>query len=160
MKHVGLICGILVIIGLFFLLVILGEVLIFEAYPPQLPDTGTTEQQQQQWMWIASFESWARVCVAIAGAASLLWYGLAQWTFKIRNEGKGSEKRVVWGLLFLFPIVAGIVSCILVDRAEKMWIAYLFFILNGLIPYYLATLLFSPASFKYIPWGAKQIRRW
>ena len=39
-----------------------------------------------------------------------------------------------------------------------MFLADLFFVLNAVLPYYLATLLFSPSSFKYAPLGGKSVR--
>ena len=143
---------ILVITALFGFAVIYVEIPVLETYPPQLPDNLTMGQ------WMASFQKWALVCVVSAGVASLLWYVLAQWVFKI-NRWEDTGKRMFWVLLFLVPITTIIVSCIYVEEVENtlMWTS-LPFALNGLLPYYLTTLLFSPLSFKYIPIGAKQIR--
>ena len=143
---------ILVITALFGFAVIYVETPILETYPPQLSGNLTIGQ------WISSFQKWAISCVVSAGLASLLWYILAQWGFKI-NRGTGAGKRIVWCLLFLVPIIIIIVSCIYVEEAESsLWLAKLFFALNGLFLYYLTTLLFSPLSFKYTPIGAKLFR--
>ena len=137
---------ILVIIVLFGVAVIYVETPILEAYPPQLSSTSNLTIGQ----WISSFQKWAILCVVSAGLTSLFWYVLAQWVFTINNEGKGAGKRIVWVLLFLAPIIMSIVSSIYVEAAESgLWRAYLFFALNGLLLYYLTTLLFSPLSFKY-----------
>ena len=126
---------------------------ILETYPPDLPDNGVTKGQ-----WIASFQNYASLCVVSAGGASLLWYIFAQFVFKI-NRGDGAGKRIVWFLLFLVPIIMIIVSCIYVEEAKSsLWLANLFFFVNGVLPYYLTTLLFSPPSFKYAAIGAEQIR--
>ena len=126
---------------------------ILEAYPPQLSDNNLTIAQ-----WVANFQNWAIWCVISAGLASLLWYVLGQFGFKI-NTGKGVRKRIVWYLLSFIPIITIIMSYIYIGEAESsLWLAKLFFVLNGILPYYLTTLLFSPPSFKYAPLGAKQIR--
>lgn len=154
MKHAGHISGILFIIILFFFLVYL-ELWFLDLNPPQLPDGLNMEE------WKASFQRWAFICVGAAGFASLLWYGLAQWGFKI-NRWEDAGKRSRWIFLFLFPIVAIILGVIFVERAESglRFEQCVFFIINGLLSYYLATLLFSPVSFKYTPAGAKYIRHW
>lgn len=147
---------ILVIITLFGIAVIYVETPILETYPPQLPDADDNSIDIGQ--WISSFQKWAILCVVIAGLASLFWYVWAQWGFKI-NRREGHGKRLLWVLLFVVPIIIIIVSCIYVEEAKNSpWLAYLFFALNGLLPYYLTTLLFSPSSFKYAPFGAKLLR--
>lgn len=153
MKHAGYIFGILFITALFFLAVI-GELFLLDANPPQLSVTTNLTMGE----WKESFKTWAFVCVGTAAAASFLWYIFAQKVFNINNR-KSVGKRVIWTLLSLFPAAAIAASVILVERTESSlkWV-YLLFALNGLLPYYLATLLFSPSSFKYTPIGAKGIR--
>ena len=152
MEPIGNISAILLITVVFILLVF-GELLYFDTYPPQM--TGDVEIGQ----WMGSFKKWASICIASAGLASLLWYILAQWGFKINRWEDTGGKRSIWFLLFLIPIIITVVSCIYVERTENsQWLIYLFFTLNGLLPYYITTFLFSPAGFKYIPIGAKPIR--
>lgn len=152
---VGHILGIAFIIGLFFFVFVYLELWFLEANPPQLSNDVTMEQ------WISSFQRWAFICVGAAGFASLLWYGLAQWGFKI-HRWKDTGRRSIWILLFFLPILAIILSVIFVERAQSglRFEQCFFFLINGLLSYYLATLLFSPASFKYTPAGAKYIRHW
>lgn len=154
MKHAGHISGILFILLLFFFLVYL-ELWFLDLNPPQLPDGLNIEQ------WKASFQRWAFVCVGTAGFASLLWYGLAQWTFKIKRW-KDAGKRSWWIVLFFLPFLAIILSVIFVERAQSglRLEQCIFFLINGLLSYYLATLLFSPSSFKFTPVGAKHVRHW
>lgn len=152
MKPIGYISAILFIIVL-SILIFVGELFLLDAYPPQM--TGDVEIGQ----WMTSFKKWASICIACAGVASLLWYILAQWVFKINRWEDTGGKRPIWLLLFLIPIIMTVISCIFIEPTESsQWLIYLFFFLNGLIPYYLITLLFSPSSFKYIPIGAKGIR--
>ena len=151
-EHVYCILGILFITALFVFLAIVVEPLILEAFPPQLRTNLTMTQ------WLESFELWALVCVGAAAAASFLWYGIGQNVFKA-NGGKSYGKRGLWGFLFILPVCAVIFSIFLIEEAESsLWLAYLFFIANGLIPYYLATLFCSPVSVKYTPIGAEGIR--
>ena len=122
----------------FFLLAGIAEPYVFDLFPPQIASDITIEQ------WKGSFQKWAIIGVGTAFSASLLWYILAQWVFKINNP-QAAGKRLIWALLALFPIGAIIAGVIGIKPAESdLALAYLFFVLNGLLCYYLATLLFSP----------------
>ncbi|MXV77718.1 hypothetical protein F4083_04830 [Candidatus Poribacteria bacterium] len=117
-------------------------------YPPQLRQPLTMPQ------WLESFELWALVCVGAAAAASLLWYGIGQNVFSA-NGGRSYGKRGWWLFLFVLPWIAIVLSILFIEEAESsLWLAYLFFIANGLFPYYLASVFFSPVSVKYTPIGA------
>lgn len=146
-EHVYCILGILFITALFVFLAIVVEPLILEAFPPQLRTNLTMTQ------WLESFELWALVCVGAAAAASFLWYGIGQNVFNA-NGGKSYGKRGLWGFFFILPVCAVIFSILLIEEAESsLWLAYLCFVVNGLVPYYGATVLFSPVSVKYTPIG-------
>ena len=151
-EHVYCILGILFITSIFVFLAIVVEPLILESFPPQLRQNLTKEQ------WLESFELWALVCVGTSAVASFLWYGIGQNVFGA-NRGRSYGKRGQWGLLFILPGIAIILSILFIEETESsLWLAYLFFIANGMIPYYLATLFFSPVSVKYTPIGAEGIR--
>ena len=151
-EHVYCILGISFFTALFVFLAIVVEPLILEAFPPDLRTNLTMTQ------WLESFELWALVCVGAAAAASVLWHGIGQNVFNA-NGGRTYGKRGLWGFLFIVPVCAVIFSILLVEEAESsLWLAYLCFVVNGLAPYYLATVLFSPVSVKYIPIGAEGIR--
>ena len=110
--------------------------------------------------WLSKFRLWSTVIIGAALLASLLWYILGQWIFKV-NQGKDAGKRLVWFCLVLIPLAAIIAGIILTPAAQAgiLW-AYLFYVLNGLLVYYFATALFSPSAFKYSPPGASKLRRW
>ena len=151
MKHAGHISGMLFVTILFFSFVYL-ELWYFDMKPSEVDNVD---------QWRASFQKWAFICVGAAGFASLLWYGLAQWGFKI-NRWKDTGKRSWWILLFFLPILAIILSVIFVERSQSglRFEQCFFFLINGLLSYYLATMLCSPSSFKYTPVGAKYFRHW
>lgn len=153
-QHVICILGILLIAVFFVFVAVIVEPLVLDAFPPTLPKDSDMNLDQ----WIESFELWALVCVGAAAVASFLWYGFGQNVFKANGE-KSYGKRGLWGFLFILPVCAVIFSILLIEEAESsLWLAYLFFITNGLVPYYLATLFCSPVSVKYTPIGAEGIR--
>ena len=150
LQHAICICCILFIAVLFVFIVLIGETTLLNAYPPEL------SVNKEQWM--ESFEFWALVCVGAAVAASFLWYGFGQNVFKTNGE-KSYGKRGLWGFLFILPACAVIFSILLIEEAESsLWLAYLCFVVNGLLPYYISTVLFSPVPVKYTPIGAKGTR--
>ena len=152
LQHIICIFGILFITIFFLFIVIIVEPLMLEAIPPQLPIDLTMDE------WMDSFQLWTCVCVGAATVTNILWYILGQNVFKADN-GKSYGKRGLWGFLFVLPMCAVIFSIFFIEEAESsLWLAYLCFVVNGLLPYYLATVLFSPVSVKYTPIGAEQIR--
>ena len=151
MKHVGNFFGIIFCTGIFF---------VFVFFELQFLDSNPPSSDVSIEKWKANFQLWAFICVLAATAASILWYILAQWVFKI-NRWEDTEKRSVWLLLFLLPGAAIIVSIILVGWTKNglRLDLCLFFALN-MFSYYFSTVLFSPSSFKFTPMGAKSLRRW
>ena len=151
-EHIYCILGMLFFTALFVFLAIVVEPVILESYPPQLRQPLTMTQ------WLESFELWALVCVGAAAVASFLWYGIGQNVFRA-SGGRSYGKRGRWGFLFILPGIAIVLSIFFIEEAESsLWLAYLFFAVNGLFPYYVATVLFSPVSVKYTPIGAEGIR--
>ncbi len=147
LQHIICIFGILFITIFFLFIAIIVEPLMLEAIPPQLPIDLTMDE------WMDSFQLWAYVCVGAATMANILWYILGQNVFKTNGE-KSYGKRGLWGFLFILPVCAVIFSILLIEEAESsLWLAYLCFVVNGLAPYYVATVLFSPVSVKYTPIG-------
>ncbi len=155
-QHIICIFGILFFIVLFVFLAFVVEPFLLENYDP--PDLSNTTLETEE--WIANFQVWALVCVATAGVACFLWYGLGQGVFKTKTH-RAYGKRGWWGILFILPAAAICVSIFFIEKADSsLWSTYLCFILNGLGLYYFATVLFSPVAVKYTPILAKQFRRW
>ncbi|MBM3234744.1 hypothetical protein FJZ31_00420 [Candidatus Poribacteria bacterium] len=153
MKHIACLVGIAGITFIFFLLAFYVEKNI-ALYNMVVPHAGVQLDQ-----WLDSFWHWAIVGIIISGVASLFWYILGQWVFKI-NRWEKSGKRGIWLCFILLPVVAIILEWIFTKKAQAgAWPAYLFYALNGLLCYYLATALCSPSSFKYTPLLASRVWR-
>ena len=110
--------------------------------------------------WLADFMNWTLIIIILSTVMSLAWYCLAAWKFRAEDWRK-VNKRGWWYLLSLPVVVVALVGCALSYAAQEFaWIAYIFYIMNGVCCYFLATALNTPASFKYIPLGATALRRW
>ena len=153
MRPIGYITCIILIAVIFYCIVIFVELPLLSANLPQL-DGVTIEQ------WETGFSSWALGGVCLAGLVSLLWYGLAQWTFKINHPEHAKGKGIFWSVFFLISVLGAIAASFIFTMQVKSGgvAVHLLFVLNGAGCYYLSTLLFSPPILKYIPWGASRIR--
>jgi hypothetical protein len=94
------------------------------------------------------------------GAVSLLvtlgWYILARFIFKVTSP-QDTGKRTIWAALWLGGIALTIAITALNSLPKNFIIHIMHVLFFNIIGYYLCTLLWSPAPFKYTPLGAKQL---
>jgi len=145
-----------ILMSVLFLLLVYLLASLFIKFAWVEPADGSIED------WVSEYIKWAGwYGISITAFGNLLWYVLAQWVFHV-DEYKKSEKRRVWISFFLFPIAGVIISLLrLVFNPIQSGIPWV--VLVSLVPilcYWITTLLFSPSSFKYNPWGASAIRHW
>lgn len=153
MKHIGLIVGMLLVTFLF-----VGAVTYFE--DPLLDSMVSTGPNILLDEWRELFRIWATFGITIAALSALMWYALGQWVFSLNDWG-AAGKRAVWALLLLLPLGAFAAGWLLTPPVQEgAYLATVFYLMNNVAVYYLATLLFSPSSFKYTPMGAAAVRRW
>ncbi len=152
MRHIFLIAGIFIVFGLFYLLTF-AEVTIL--YNIVIPERGNSPDS-----WLESFRSTTILGVSLAFGAALFWYAAGAWIFNFNKWGQ-SHKRPIWVLLLALTILFAVYCSYITPNArEGVWLAYVLHVINIIPVYYLATLLFSPSSVKYIPPGATLVRRW
>jgi hypothetical protein len=154
MKNIINLVGMALVAFLFFLLLVFVEEnnVLNEIVVPRADVTLES--------WLESFRWWGTVGIFASLAAAVIWYIVSQFVFRV-NDWRASGKRPIWALLSLIPIGASVAGIIFTQQAQNYaWVAYVFYVLNGLCSYYFATALFSPSSFKYTPVGAKKLRRW
>lgn len=107
-----------------------------------------------------SFRNWALMVMVISFLSAVAWYGLAEWNFRISTPVTPS-RRLIWALWLAVTILAAFAAEFLGPQASSnSYIPTLFYFLGGAGFYYLATMLFSPVSYKYTPLGASAVRRW
>jgi len=153
-KPIGYIVGMLVIGGLFFVGIISAEDQWMDAWVSTGPNITLDE-------WRQVFIHWAQFGLAVAIAAALFWFILGQWVFGMNLWGNANKKRI-WWLSLLVVAVLGVVPGFIFTPAVQEWgrLAWACYVVNNLALYYLATVLFSPSSFKYVPWLANRLRYW
>lgn len=153
-KHVVLILCIGIITWLFFSFVVGGQDELLDSLVATGPDILLDD-------WRAVFSWWAKVGIVVAGVAALAWFVLGQWGFSL-NRWPNADKRYTWWLgLFFVAAVGAVPGLVLLPTAQE-WglLGKAFFVANNLSVYYLATLLCSPPSYKYTPFGAALVRYW
>jgi hypothetical protein len=146
--------GIVVLYALFFGLIYLMAI----SSQPLLqrlnvvPASGSGDEYRE------GFRNWALIVMAVSLVATLAWYALAQWAFRVAIPVARS-KRLIWLLWLAVTILAGFAAVFLGPAASvNAHIPALFYFLGGAGFYYLATILFSPVSYKYTPPGASALR--
>lgn len=152
MKHLMNLFGMTVIALFFYFLLTVIEA---QYLLPQniIPVAGVRLDQ-----WMGSFRSWGGVGILMSWVASILWYVVAQWVFRVNNFSD-TGKRGVWGLFSLIPLAAVVAAFIFTREAQAgMMFAYVLYFANALLCYYLSTVYFSPASHKYVPPLASSLR--
>jgi hypothetical protein len=93
------------------------------------------------------------------GAGSLLGEGLSQLAFKFNHWSR--NYRPVWLLLLIVPVLLALLASLFTKQANYgLGWAYFFYFMNNILTFYLGTLLFSPPSVMYVPFGAEFFRRW
>jgi hypothetical protein len=152
-KHIGLIVGMTLVAFLFVVITIYGEDPLLDSLASTGPDISLDD-------WRQVFRQWATFGILVAWLAALLWYAMGQWSFSLNSWAK-SGKRTIWLLMLLLPLGAWVTGFLLTPPVQEgaLW-AYVFYMVNNLAVYYLATLWFSPSSFKYTPILAMTLRRW
>ncbi len=109
--------------------------------------------------WLTTFNEWSIYIIVASAVSGFLWYTLAQWLFHL-NDWTGAGKRLAWLLLISLPVATTVAAILLTPSAQEgTWWAYFFYLNSAIAPYYLGTVLFSPASFKYSPIGARTLRQ-
>jgi len=111
--------------------------------------------------WRQVFVHWAEIGLGVSLAAALFWFIFGQWFVGMNRWGNANKKRIWWlGLLVI--AVLGVLRGFVFTPAVQEWgrLAWVCYVVNNLALYYLATVLFSPTSFKYVPWLAMRLRYW
>lgn len=119
-----------------------------------VPAAGTKLPQ-----WLDNFQRWSTTGIGISTLSGLVWYGLGDRAFKFYNWSKNF--RPYWFALLLVPLALTVLNSWKTPQPNEggFW-AYIFYFLNNILTFYLATLLFSPPPVMYTPPGAELVRRY
>jgi hypothetical protein len=153
-KHIGFVAGMIGLTLIFFFFVIPGEDQLMDS----LVSTGPNITLDA---WRELFRYWATLGIGIAMLAALFWFALGKGFFSMNDWTGANKKRTVWFGLLVVSALA-VVPGVLLTPAVQEWgrLAWVFYLVNNLAVYYLATLCFSPSSFKYQPPLAMSLRYW
>ena len=110
--------------------------------------------------WRAAFRLWANTGIAGAFVSAMLWFFLGQWASGL-NHWTNAGKRSIWLWLLVVSLATAAPGVVLTPTTQE-WgrLSVVFYVGNNLFVYYLATLLCSPPSYKYTPYGAAAVRYW
>jgi len=109
--------------------------------------------------WLEPFTMWSMYIVIAAWVAAVSWFVIGKWFFPV-THWRSAGKRTIWILLSIIPLAVIAVAYFFTPVAQEgNLIAWAFYLGNGILPYYLATALFSPPAYKYSPVGAMTVWR-
>jgi hypothetical protein len=153
LKHGGLILGMVFIFLLFFYFAVPAEDQALDSLVTTGPNILLDE-------WRAAFRLWANLGVFGALLSALLWFFLGQWASSLNHWAKAGKRKIWLALLGVSLLLAA--PGVVLTPATQEWgdLAKVFYVGNNLLVYYLATLLCSPPSYKYTPYGAAAVRYW
>lgn len=152
-KHFILIVVMFGIFLLFFYGAIPGEDELLDSLVSTGPEITLDE-------WRDAFRNWATLGISAALFAALLWFVLGQWVFSLNHWTK-ADRRTTWLALLVLSLLAAVPGALLTPVTQE-WgrLSTAFYVANNFLVYYLATLLCSPPSYKYTPYGATAVRHW
>jgi hypothetical protein len=152
MKHVMNLFGMIIVAVIFY------AILTFVEAQYLLPRSIIPVPGVRLDQWLSSFRLWGVVGIFTALAASLLWYILAQWVFRVNNLSDAGPRKV-WGLLIFIPIVPAVAAWFFARQAQAgIVLANVLYCGNALLCYYFSTVFFSPSSHKFVPPLASVLR--
>ncbi|MBK8809279.1 MAG: hypothetical protein IPN69_00905 [Acidobacteria bacterium] len=145
--------AIILAVPVFFLLI------PFESYFLETSFDVLTQIDQSQ--WIAQFRDVGIYCLLISLFFTFIWLIAGYFQYRITNWRSAGGRTLWWvlfGLLVFVVFIFGYFMNFATDDAGN-YIAALFYGINAVFVYWLATVLQSPATLKFAPPGAKQLRK-
>jgi hypothetical protein len=154
LKYLGFIVGMIIVALLVFFFALPAE----DQFLDSLVSTGPEITLDA---WRELFRYWAALGIVVALSAAVFWFALGQWAFSMNDWTSAAKKRWVWLGLLVLAAIAAVPGFLLTPAVQEGGrVAWFFYPANNLLVFYVATLMFSPASFKYIPAGASSVRYW
>jgi hypothetical protein len=149
----GVTVAIILVIAAFFF-VIPVEAYILENYFDVLSIV-------DQNIWLVNFRDLGLKCLLVALVITALWNIIGYFGYYI-SDWKKAGGRNVWsalaGLLLIAIVLTGYIFTLETQDIGR-YLATLIYAVNGIIIYWIATVIQSPSPVKFAPIGAIQIRK-
>ncbi len=133
------------------------EQMMLSLWPPQLVGNTQLETWLLGGLGIHSFSYWAWFIVFITITFALIW-----GTFCLLKDPRHlRQMNVIWWVLFLAPALFGFTGTFLqyiLSPFHKIFVFFMY-LWNATVPYYVATVLFTPLNFKFIPCLSRRIHK-
>lgn len=112
--------------------------------------------------WVKHYSGLVNIMGIISCIFTLVWYVLARFVMKVVYP-KPVGRRAIWAVIGIINLVLCILVPYIYSIVDKKYpmsfaICLLFIMFFGIIGYYLCSILFTPANYKYTPIGAVKIR--
>jgi hypothetical protein len=117
-------------------------------------------QQVAEQDFLDQFNWWAMLVMGVSLVCMLGWYVLVEWAIRPHRATSGTFA-LTWLILLVIVIATGIIAFMFGPQAsENPYVLALFYVLSGVVFFYLASVCCSPTNAKYLIPPARQIRRW
>lgn len=108
------------------------------------------------------FHKYMLVVAGVSFGCALTWFAVGGWGIKPWTPAR--TWYLTWTLLLLVIVLTATVMCFEGPKGNtpdpvNFGVAP-FYVLSGVLYFYLATVLFSPTHAMYLIWPAKLVRRW
>jgi hypothetical protein len=146
---------ILLIYGIYLaLILLLSSNGVLESF-----NVGSTNRQQAATL-SDDFTNSCMIVLAVSLACMLAWYVLGEWGIK-PHRAKPGTYWFTWLALLIIVGIAGVVAYMLGPQPdENAYILAMFYLGEGLLFFYLASVFCSPVNAKYLIPPSKLVRHW
>ncbi|MDD3114211.1 MAG: hypothetical protein PHQ44_00560 [Anaerovibrio sp.] len=111
--------------------------------------------------WTSHYKNMLIIVMLISMFTSLLWYVLSRFVFKI-TSCFGVGKRAIWLVICVVNVIGVLLATALCSNDTTLKVGFSLYIIHvilfSVVGYYLTSVLFTPAAYKYTPVGANLIK--
>ena len=144
--------GIVMVFALFFLVV------VFLMQASWLPATGSLNADEV----LSVVKTYCYTMLGTSFGCVFLWFALGEWA--IPPWAPSRTWYLTWCTLLLVIVVTGCVMAFKGPRIDPLQpvnsTIAAYYLAFGILPFWIATVCFSPVSGKFIVWPAKLVRTW
>ena len=134
-----------------FLALLPSEKYLLENWLEITPLAGTTQQE-----WLQTFIDMGFYTLIIAAIFTVFWHTVGYFKYQILNWKSAGGNGFWWICLILMMIVIVIFGYLVISPTQDIgrYISSALYTLNGVIIFWLSSLILSPSTVKYAPLGA------
>lgn len=142
--------------GIGFLALLPAERYVFENWLDITPLAGTTQQE-----WLQTFTDIGFYMLLIALMSTFFWHIAGYFKYRIIDWTSAGGWRVWFSILVIMTIVIIIFGYWWTDQTQDVgrYFATAVYVFNGVLVFWLSSLILSPSTVKYAPPGTIRLKK-